>query len=166
MKKLQRGKDRVNLKQSLFAVVFISGSLGLAFTSQAGMGSHRHTSALQADSQQVDNNRTSARAEMNQRFELQTDRYPTKIEDDQSLAPGVPGVTEENNTAMSREDTIAVEEALAASGFDPGVVDGFVDNDTRTAIREFQKDNDLVITGTVDKNTAQLLGIASSESSS
>jgi carboxyl-terminal processing protease len=67
---------------------------------------------------------------------------------------------------MSKEDTLAVEEALAANGFDPGVVDGFMDNDTRAAIREFQKDNDLVITGAVDKNTAQLLGIAASESSS
>jgi peptidoglycan hydrolase-like protein with peptidoglycan-binding domain len=138
----KKGRRIVKLRSSLFAAVIISGSLGLALSSAA--------------------------AEMGPRdsYELQTDRYPTKIEDDQSLAPGVPGVTEENNMAMSREDTIAVEEALAANGFDPGVVDGFMDNDTRAAIREFQKDNDLVITGAVDKNTAQLLGIAASESSS
>lgn len=91
--------------------------------------------------------------------ELQADRYPTKIEDDQSLAPGVPGVTEQNDSDMTPAEVAAVQEALTDLGYDPGRVDGQMDNDTRAAIREFQKEKDVIITGTVDEETAELLGV-------
>jgi len=132
----------VKLKQSLLAAVIVSGSLGLTLSSViAEVGGQN-------------------------RSESQTERYPTKIEDDQSMAPGVPGVTEQNDSDMKQAEILAVQEALAADGYDPGPVDGHMDNDTRAAIREFQKDNDLVVTGTVDSETAQLLGISASEYSS
>jgi len=93
------------------------------------------------------------------RSDLPTERYPTQNSDDQSLAPGVPGVTEENNTGISQQEVQDIQRALEAKGYAPGRMDGFMDNDTRAAIREFQKDNDLVVTGSIDEKTAYLLGV-------
>jgi peptidoglycan hydrolase-like protein with peptidoglycan-binding domain len=87
------------------------------------------------------------------------ERYPTQNSDDQSLAPGVPGVTEENNSGISQQEVQDIQRALEANGYDPGRMDGFMDNDTRAAIREFQKDNALVVTGSIDEKTAYLLGV-------
>jgi hypothetical protein len=93
------------------------------------------------------------------RSDLPNQRYPTQNSDDQSLAPGVPGVTEENNSGISQQEVQDIQRALEANGYDPGRMDGFMDNDTRAAIREFQKDNDLVVTGSIDEKTAYLLGV-------
>jgi peptidoglycan hydrolase-like protein with peptidoglycan-binding domain len=91
------------------------------------------------------------------------DRYPTKGSDDQSMPPGVPGVTEENNSGMSKSDIMKAEQALQAKGLNPGKVDGVADNETRAAIREFQKQNNLTVTGSIDNRTARLLGITLKE---
>ena len=93
------------------------------------------------------------------RSDLPNERYPTQNSDDQSLAPGVPGVTEENNSGISQQEVQDIQRALEANGYDPGRMDGFMDNDTRAAIREFQKDNALVVTGSIDEKTAYLLGV-------
>lgn len=92
------------------------------------------------------------------------ERYPKKIEDDSSLAPGVPGVTEENTVYTSSEAARMAEEALAENGYDPGSIDGVVDLETRHAIRQFQEDNALVVTGNLDRDTAFLLDIPFAES--
>lgn len=91
--------------------------------------------------------------------EFPSERYPTSIEDDQSMAPGVPGITENNTSDMSRRQVQAVQRALEAEGFDPGRSDGSMDNNTRAAIRDFQRNNELVVTGTVDRQTAEVLGV-------
>lgn len=93
------------------------------------------------------------------RSESPTDRYPTKGNDDQTLAPGVPGVTEENSSGISRQEVMQIQTALEQHGYEPGNVDGVMDNDTRAAIREFQADNQKTITGEVDRETAALLGV-------
>lgn len=46
-----------------------------------------------------------------------------------------------------------MEDALADNGYDPGRIDGIIDSDTRAAIREFQRDRDLAVTGTMDRET-------------
>ena len=84
--------------------------------------------------------------------------------DDSTLAPRVPGVTEDMQE-MSRSETMALEEALAANGYDPGRVDGIIDGQTRAAIEAFQRDHRLVATGIIDPNTGELLGIVVFESS-
>jgi len=53
----------------------------------------------------------------------------------------------------------AVEEALQTKGYKPGKIDGVADNETRAAIRAFQKDNGLPMTGMVDQKTADRLGV-------
>jgi len=100
------------------------------------------------------------RAEMSSPHE----RYPKKIEDDSSLAPGVPGVTEENSVNIAGSGALMVEEALADRGYRPRSIDGTLDIDTRHAIRAFQRDHGLVVTGNVDRETAMLLGVPVSES--
>ncbi len=131
----------MKLKQSIISAIVVGGSLGLA------------TGPVLANPESFS------------RAEASTDRYPTQGTDDQSLAPGVPGVTEENNSDMSAKQVRMVQEALQEEGYAPGRSDGAMDNDTRAAIREFQSDNNITVTGTVDSRTAQLLGIGYDRSS-
>jgi peptidoglycan hydrolase-like protein with peptidoglycan-binding domain len=68
---------------------------------------------------------------------------------------------------MSKEDVKQVQAALKSKGMDPGPEDGVLGAKTQTAIREFQKSNNLSVTGRIDDKTASALGvdIASSGSS-
>jgi peptidoglycan hydrolase-like protein with peptidoglycan-binding domain len=52
-----------------------------------------------------------------------------------------------------------VEEALRAKGYQVGKIDGVADDDARKAIRSFQQDNGMPITGMVDQRTADRLGV-------
>lgn len=131
----------MKFKKTAFAAIIMSGSLGLAANS---FGAQDHI--------------------YNNRHETPANRYPTGGDDD-SLAPGVPGVTELNTSDMSTEKLRKVQQALSAEGYNPGRSDGAMTNDTRAAIREFQKDNGIVITGSLDSKTARLLGIDVTRSS-
>jgi peptidoglycan hydrolase-like protein with peptidoglycan-binding domain len=55
--------------------------------------------------------------------------------------------------------TLAVEERLAAQGFDPGPVDGVADERSFQALRAFQHGRGLPVTGVIDKPTAEALGL-------
>ena len=50
-----------------------------------------------------------------------------------------------------------IEETLEQKGYDPGEVDGVLDNKTRDAIAIFQKDNNLEVTRFVDNATLEKL---------
>jgi hypothetical protein len=52
-----------------------------------------------------------------------------------------------------------IEQALQDKGFEPGSVDGVIDSQTQSAISQFQRDNNLAATGTVDEQTAKQLGV-------
>jgi peptidoglycan hydrolase-like protein with peptidoglycan-binding domain len=69
--------------------------------------------------------------------------------------PGIRGGTSE----LSKNDMQKVEEALHAKGYQVGKIDGTADNDARKAIRSFQQDSGLPITGMVDQRTADRLGV-------
>lgn len=60
---------------------------------------------------------------------------------------------------VSDADMRKVEEALKAKGYDPGPINGKLDKETQAALREFQKKNNLAVTGEVDKPTAEGLGV-------
>jgi peptidoglycan hydrolase-like protein with peptidoglycan-binding domain len=60
---------------------------------------------------------------------------------------------------VSRNDMKAAEQALQAKGYSPGRLDGMADDAARSAIRSFQKDKGLPITGTIDRRTADDLGV-------
>jgi len=48
---------------------------------------------------------------------------------------------------------------LQDNGFEPGSVDGVIDTQTQSAISQFQRDNNLPASGTVDEQTAKWLGV-------
>ena len=89
------------------------------------------------------------------------DRIPTKSSDDQAL----PSRASESKAgaAMSSQDIQKVQAALKAKGHTPGT-NGTMDDQTRDAIRAFQKANNLTLTGTVDEKTAAALGVNLSSS--
>jgi peptidoglycan hydrolase-like protein with peptidoglycan-binding domain len=131
----------VKFKKIAFAAVIAGGSLGIAA------------------------NFVGAKDDIHGRHELPTRQEQILSGDDSDLSPGIPGVTEENPSDMTSADVRRVQEALVAEGYDPGRPDGSMTNDTRAAIREFQKDNGLVITGSLDSKTAERLGIGVTRSS-
>jgi peptidoglycan hydrolase-like protein with peptidoglycan-binding domain len=62
-------------------------------------------------------------------------------------------------SSISSEDIMKVKVALKAKGIDPGPITGSMDSKTQQALREFQKANNLPVTGTVDQQTAAKLGV-------
>jgi Putative peptidoglycan-binding domain-containing protein len=66
-----------------------------------------------------------------------------------------------HGSSMVRE----VQQALKDKGNDPGAVDGKLGPKTKAAIRDFQKANDLKVTGRIDKETKSKLGVGSSPQS-
>jgi peptidoglycan hydrolase-like protein with peptidoglycan-binding domain len=61
----------------------------------------------------------------------------------------------------SKDKVKAVQEALKSKGFDPGEADGVVGRRTGQALREFQKSQNLQVTGRIDDKTASALGVES-----
>ncbi len=53
------------------------------------------------------------------------------------------------------------QQRLTELGYDPGPVDGKMGRKTENAIRKFQEDNNLSVTGKVDEETIQKLGLGS-----
>ena len=59
--------------------------------------------------------------------------------------------------AMDKEQIKGFQEAVKAKGEDPGPIDGVIGHRTRSALRAFQKANDLTDTGILDDQTAEQL---------
>jgi peptidoglycan hydrolase-like protein with peptidoglycan-binding domain len=76
-----------------------------------------------------------------------------------------PGINQLGTPELSKNDMRVVEEALQAKGYRPGKIDGVADDDARAAIRAFQKDHSLSMTGMVDQKTADQLGVKISSKS-
>jgi len=92
----------------------------------------------------------------------------TRQPDPNLTRPGendIPGAHHRGTPELSKNDMKAVEEALQAKGYQVGRVDGVADDDARKAIRSFQQDNGLSITGMVDQRTADKLGVRISSKS-
>ena len=62
-------------------------------------------------------------------------------------------IERENGLRLNQATRKAIEERLAAFGADPGARDGVFDEDTRRALRRFQKSRGLPATGYVDQAT-------------
>ncbi len=78
----------------------------------------------------------------------------------------IPGMRGQGTPELSKNDMRMVEEALKSKGYNPGQIDGVVDDTNRSAIRSFQKDNGIPLTGAVDQSTAEKLGLSVSSRSS
>jgi peptidoglycan hydrolase-like protein with peptidoglycan-binding domain len=92
-------------------------------------------------------------------------RKPTPKQTKPGSDTNIPGGTQPGTPQLSKSDMMAVEEALQAKGYKVGKVDGVADNDTRAAIRAFQKDKGSSMTGMVDQRTADELGVKISSKS-
>lgn len=64
---------------------------------------------------------------------------------------------------LSRNDMKLVQQRLQEKGYDPGNTDGTADETTRAAIRKFQEDQGIPVTGTIDERTANQLGFQYSQ---
>jgi peptidoglycan hydrolase-like protein with peptidoglycan-binding domain len=71
----------------------------------------------------------------------------------------IPGSHGTGTPELSKNDMQKVEEALRAKGYQVGKIDGVADDDARKAIRSFQQDSGMPITGMVDQRTADRLGV-------
>jgi peptidoglycan hydrolase-like protein with peptidoglycan-binding domain len=78
-------------------------------------------------------------------------------------APGTgSGATQE----LSTNDMRMVQQRLQEKGYSPGNTNGLADERTRAAIRKFQQDQGIPVTGTVDEKTANQLGFEYSKNPS
>lgn len=87
-----------------------------------------------------------------------------------SPMPGQPGTIPERvqrpdlsdeKMAVTSDDIRKAQTALKAKGLNPGE-DGRMDAKTQQALREFQKSNNLPMTGVLDDKTAEKLGVSKS----
>jgi len=78
-------------------------------------------------------------------------------------APGArSGATQE----LSTNDMRMVQQRLQEKGYSPGNTNGLADDATRAAIRKFQQDQGIPVTGTIDERTANQLGFEYSKNPS
>jgi len=61
--------------------------------------------------------------------------------------------------ASSLEDVRKLQSALKNQGYDPGEINGMMNSDTQSALRQYQAANNLPVTGTFDTRTQQALNI-------
>jgi hypothetical protein len=59
---------------------------------------------------------------------------------------------------LSTNDMKLVQQRLQEKGYNPGNITGTADDATRAAIRKFQQDQGVPVTGTIDERTANQLG--------
>jgi peptidoglycan hydrolase-like protein with peptidoglycan-binding domain len=67
--------------------------------------------------------------------------------------------TRESPAGMSRDDIKQAQKSLNDKGFDVGPSDGVMGSRTRAGIRQFQKSENLPVTGRLDAETAGKLGV-------
>jgi hypothetical protein len=84
----------------------------------------------------------------------------TRQSNPEQSGPGanVPGTRSGAAQELSKNDMKLIQQRLQEKGYDPGNVDGTADETTRAAIRKFQEDQGIPVTGTIDERTANQLG--------
>ena len=105
---------------------------------------------------------------------------PQKIQPNPGVGEPLPGQTgtipervlpppsaggQQTSGALSSDQIKKVQEALKAKGMNPGTMSGMMDPTTQQALRDFQKANNLPVTGVLDRNTADKLGVTMSGTS-
>lgn len=92
-----------------------------------------------------------------------TDLETRLREKDRQLSGAQTTDIQQGGQALSEEAVDAkptvlnIQTALRNAGYDPGPVDGKMGRKTRSAIRQFQKDNSLIVDGQVGKQTWSML---------
>jgi peptidoglycan hydrolase-like protein with peptidoglycan-binding domain len=60
---------------------------------------------------------------------------------------------------LSKADIMKVQQILKSEGFYTGPIDGIAGPSTRSALQEYQRQHNLLITGRIDEQTAQSMGL-------
>jgi hypothetical protein len=71
-----------------------------------------------------------------------------------------PGAGHQGMAGVTADDIKKAKEALKAKGHSTGPIDGVLDGKTQQALRDFQKANKLPVTGVLDAQTADKLGLS------
>ncbi len=87
-------------------------------------------------------------------YALAVGRLADRIAGAGPLVSGLP----EDSGPLRREDVKALQETLAAAGYDPGKPDGIVGPATRRAVSAWQRDRGLIADGHVDQELITALG--------
>jgi Putative peptidoglycan binding domain len=77
-----------------------------------------------------------------------------------------PDVGNQGMAGVTADDIKKAKEALKAKGLSTGPMDGVLDGKTQQALRDFQKANKLPVTGNLDPQTAEKLGVTLNEKGS
>ena len=67
--------------------------------------------------------------------------------------------TPQAQMTVSPEEIRRAQEALKTKGYDPGAASGNLHAGTQDALRQYQKANNLPVTGVLDERTAETLGV-------
>ena len=78
----------------------------------------------------------------------------------------VPSARRDAAQELSTNDMKLVQQRLQEKGYNPGNITGTADDTTRAAIRKFQQDQGISVTGTIDEHTANQLGFQYSKNPS
>lgn len=70
-----------------------------------------------------------------------------------------PDAGKQGMAGVSADEIKKAKQALKAKGLNPGPIDGTLDSKTQQALRDFQKANKLPVTGVLDPQTAEKLGV-------
>lgn len=74
--------------------------------------------------------------------------------------PAVFADDERNDSARASDDVREAQQTLWDRGYSPGPIDGRLGAQTREALRQYQKDENLPVTGLLDADTARRVGEA------
>ena len=80
-----------------------------------------------------------------------------RSQEDTLVEPQATAQSEEAALGLGRDDRRLIQLGLAAAGFDPGPVDGFIGRGTRGAIKQWQASRDEAVTGFLDLETFKVL---------
>jgi len=87
-------------------------------------------------------------------------KHPTGTVVTQKHADGSTEVQPQFKTApLSDDDVLNAQKKLSANGYNVGTPDGKIGPNTRAAIRKYQQDNKLAVTGKLDESTRTHLNV-------
>ena len=85
----------------------------------------------------------------------------TKTPDTSQNTPSQDGTMQNKKGVSGNAQVRQAQEALKSQGQDPGPVDGMMGPQTKQALREYQKAQNLKVTGRLDSETSEKLGVSS-----
>ncbi len=140
---------------------FPDGSFASQATEQLSVIEEGKRQAAAAEDKTAWDNATEANTEANYRTYLQVFPAGAFVAEAEARIAALNAPAPANDAAIAAEDALGldgitlrlIEARLSQLGLAPGKVDGGLDEDSRRAIRNFQEDRDLSVTGYIDEQT-------------